>query len=449
MTAADSRFVHFSCPACRKTVRLPAGAAGKRVVCPGCGLHGSVPGRAMTPTPSSARIAGPAVWSPVAPAQPAARTPSSGENVSRRLTPSRPLQQVALAAVLSSVTLVAAMMVVVILAPGNKHNVDRPMPRSADEVSPPPVERGIGPATAVVVAPAPAVPPAVLDIELAGPSAADLNASLRPLIDEITALDGRKDGISERQAAVVRLRMYRRLCRVSDDVTLDDRLDEEALAAADICRRLGTLSHEPSNPGMPAAEFDKALRGARSGNLASGIEDLVRAVDGWIDDSDATNIAALGHRRWCLNPPLRRVGFGRIETWCAMWAHDRSGCVCVGGPAICFPPAGAVPIDMFRPHYAWSVTLDPNTFRKPRPDKVTVTVRDERAEAGSRPRLELDPLVIETHGYGIDNCIIFRPRGVSTAVGQRYLVVIEGIQDRTGAPARLRYAVEFVSQLVK
>jgi hypothetical protein len=360
------------------------------------------------------------------------------------------MPQIALAAALGGMTLAAAMTFVAILAPGGQRRLaERPATRSPEAVPTPHAERGAATAAAAVVDSGTAIPPTARNIDLAGPSAAEIGASLRPLIDEIAALDDRKHGATERQAAAVRLRMYRRLCGLFDDVTLDERLDEEALAAADICRRLGTLTHEPLNPGMPTAEFDKALRGARSGNLASGIDDLVRAVDGWIDDSDAANIAALGHRRWCLNPPLRRVGFGRVDNWCGMWAHDCSGCPCIDGPAVCFPPAGAVPIDMFRPHYAWSVTLDPNTFRKPRPNEVKVTVQDERAEGGSGPLLELDPLVVETHGYGIDNCIIFRPRGVSTAVGQRYRVVIEGIQDRTGAPVRLRYAIEFVSPVAR
>lgn len=37
---------------------------------------------------------------------------------------------------------------------------------------------------------------------------------------------------------------------------------------------------------------------------------MTGAVDGFMEDSDAGNIAMVGHRRWQLNPKMGKVGFG-------------------------------------------------------------------------------------------------------------------------------------------
>lgn len=111
---------------------------------------------------------------------------------------------------------------------------------------------------------------------------------------------------------------------------------------------------------------------------------------------------------------------------------------------MCYPPPGAVPIDLFRPHYAWSVSLDPRRFVKPRVETIRVAVRSRAGAAEAGEPLRLDPLVVETSGFGIDNCIIFKPVGLSTAVGTSYVVLIEGLEDHDGHAVTLRYVTDFV-----
>src|SRR5262249_19556527 len=108
---------------------------------------------------------------------------------------------------------------------------------------------------------------------------------------------------AEREQALRRLRAYRYLAGVRyDNVVLDDNLTAYAVAAARLCAKIGRLDHMPKTPGMPEAEFKFALKGTLSCNLAAGPPTLVHTVDMLMDDSDAGNIARLGHRRWCLNP---------------------------------------------------------------------------------------------------------------------------------------------------
>ena len=64
--------------------------------------------------------------------------------------------------------------------------------------------------------------------------------------------------------------------------------------------------------------------GTSRGNLYMGSEDIVAQVRAYMDDSDASNIDAVGHRRWCLNPRMVKTGFGQTGKFGAMYAHDNS-----------------------------------------------------------------------------------------------------------------------------
>jgi len=274
----------------------------------------------------------------------------------------------------------------------------------------------------------------------------ELRIGLHLFARELAAIPA-DSAASENMSAMLRLREYRFLCGVPEsDIVLDDGFNADADAAAEACRRLGKLTHEPENPGMPANEYARARRGAGAGNLAFGMNNLSKAVDCWMDDSDSPNIAVLGHRRWCLNPPLRRVGFGRTDRWCAMWAHDNSGTAEWRRRAICFPPPGYVPIDLFRPHYAWSVTLNPRFFQKPKPGDISVNIHPRQADHGIGEPLPLEYCNVDTKGAGIDNCIIFRPRELSTAVGNQYLVTIANAATHDNEPRSIRFVVEFVDR---
>ena len=430
----------FSCAGCGQKAGLPGRAAGKLIVCPGCGLRFRVPEstRVTRASPTKRFVAG-------IRGSPSTRVSASSSSLSlTRQDRHAPFPVLVVAVAGGALLTITAIGSAVILrqsqvSPAPVPSTARPHDSGVDTV---PI-----PTSSPRSSPPAAAGRSVRVVELEGRPEAELREVLRPLASELPAMNAAAadDHTAERRAALVRLRMYRLLCGLAeDDLVVDDRMNEEAGAAAKVCHRLGYLSHEPPNPGLPNAEFEQARRGAGSGNLAFGMRDLVAAVDGWMDDSDPDNVAALGHRRWCLNPPLRRVGFGRSDRYFAMWAHDSSGSGQLRQPAICFPPPGCVPIDMFRPHYAWSVTLDPRHFKKPRPEEVTVVVHKLQKEVVLEPPLNLELMVVETGGYGIDNCIIFRPEGVSIAVGGRYRTEIAGLTDHDGKEVIVVYETSFV-----
>jgi len=241
----------------------------------------------------------------------------------------------------------------------------------------------------------------------------------------------------ERDAALARLQQYRFLCRVPwEELARDELMDAHAQAGAELCERIGRLEHTPENPGMDEDDYRFAYKGTSSSNLSMG-PPIPGSIDDYMDDSSPRNIGRVGHRRWCLNPPMRRTGFGKAGRFSAMWSFDRSG----GGThrePILYPPAGYVPNDMFGPRHAWSVMLPGGAGRRASMAQLSITITelDERYLPVGEA-LELD------HENNSNGLLIFRPTGLSTEPGTRYLARLDGLPGK-GEEAQLVWLVEFV-----
>ena len=94
------------------------------------------------------------------------------------------------------------------------------------------------------------------------------------------------------QAAADRLNALRRIAGLPA-VTLDLSLCEDAQYGAVIQAANGSLDHYPDRPaGMGDSFYQQAKSASASSNLAAG-HTLTGAVDAFMDDSDASNIATL------------------------------------------------------------------------------------------------------------------------------------------------------------
>jgi uncharacterized protein YkwD len=279
------------------------------------------------------------------------------------------------------------------------------------------------------------------------PAFARTKEQIKKKLQEIsTALSAKVDrAAAEREAALRRLKAYRYLCEVPyANLALDDKMNKGAAAASRICAKLGRLDHQPSNPGLPKAEYKLAYQGATRSNLGAGYPTLKAAVDGWVDDSDPGNINRLGHRRWCLNPLMGKVGFGRTGKFTAMWAHDFSQKRVPDFAFISYPARGLMPVEFFRRTAAWSVVLHPRKYRRPDKSVKPNIYRVDRLLKKVGEPLALNHVSVDTIPFAIPNCIIFRPGKEAVAPGKRYLVEIEGLKRANGRPATLRYLVEFI-----
>ena len=240
------------------------------------------------------------------------------------------------------------------------------------------------------------------------------------------------------------LKIYRYLCDLPyEDLVLDQGLNDYADAGAALCERIGRLDHTPANPGMPEDEYKFGYHGTSSSNLYMGQEDIVPQVRGYMDDSDASNIDAVGHRRWCLNPPMLKTGFGRSGRFSAMMAHDHSRNGKSDISLVAFPPQGWMPAYWFGSHFAWSVSLNRQEVDEPDSRKVKVTVTPIGADHVRRAQpLKLNHLKVNTSGAGLPYCIIFRPEGIETEPGNHFWVEISGLEKR-GKPVTIKYVTGF------
>lgn len=242
----------------------------------------------------------------------------------------------------------------------------------------------------------------------------------------------------DRQAALKRLQAYRYLCELPyEDMALDPAMNEATEAAARLLEVIGHLDHTPPNPGIPEEEYRLGYRGTSHSNLA--ITSSMRAsVDSYMDDSDPSNIDGLGHRRWCLNPPMKKTGFGLKGRFSAMWSFDSSRARLPTWEAVHYPPRGYVPCDYFGERHAWSVRLNLNRWARLKPDEVEVELwwlDEEYVKVGEA--LEFDHLRVTA------DTVAFRPADLQLMEGNRYRVEIRGLNGPQRRD-RIDYVVEFL-----
>jgi hypothetical protein len=274
-----------------------------------------------------------------------------------------------------------------------------------------------------------------------------LAADLRTKMERILALPAPAEASdpksSERWAALRRLQAYRHLCGLSwEEMALDPVWNDLCDAASEVCEKLGYLSHTPPDPGgLPEGRYAKGRQGAGHSNLSMGT-DMPRSVDGYMDDSDPSNIARLGHRRACLSPEMRRTGFGSSGRWSAMWTGDRGAPAPKGLKTVKYPPAGYVPSDFFGSRHAWSIAFLTGPWSAQIKAKATVEELDDRYLPAPKP-LECKTWIVES-AWGGSRTVAFAPAGVSALPGFRYLVTLslDG-----GATKALQYVVELIEPI--
>jgi hypothetical protein len=244
----------------------------------------------------------------------------------------------------------------------------------------------------------------------------------------------------QQDASLRRLQAYRALCGLDyAEMTLVPEWNVMCDAAAEICRRNGGLDHTPPQPkDMPQDRYQLGYQGASHSNLHAG-GGMLHSVDGFMDDSDPSNIDRLGHRRWCLNPTMKKTAFGEDEGYSAMWSFDQSGQVPKGLRAVLYPPRGWCPVEMFSARHAWSIQL----VRGSAPPAERLQVRIRALDADWLPAgepLPLDYCSVAPANFGGYPCLIFRPVGLEVAPGRAFLAEVS---TDSGKTFEFRYVVAF------
>ncbi|MEO6709656.1 MAG: hypothetical protein ABI054_11185 [Planctomycetota bacterium] len=271
-------------------------------------------------------------------------------------------------------------------------------------------------------------------------------AALREKLSSILAAptenpSSAKDAVeAERAAALRRLQAYRALCSLPwEGMSLVPEWNLRCEAGAEICAANGEINHTPPKPaGFDEARYRLGYEGTSHSNLAFG-SDMPGSVDFYMDDSDSTNIDRVGHRRWCLNPAMKRTGFGASGTYSAMWSMDTSGKSVRGLDAVIYPPPGWCPTNMLAERAAFSISR--LTGGEPKLEDLRIHVRALDSDWVPTKELKLDYLGVSAGGgIGSGSCIIFRPELVKVDLESRYLVEVS---TDAGKSLAFRYVVAF------
>lgn len=233
------------------------------------------------------------------------------------------------------------------------------------------------------------------------------------------------------------LNQVRYIAGLDAHVTLDTDYGRLAQAAALVNAANPRLSHYPDRPsGMKNALYRLGSDGSSRSNLAKTYRTLGSAiVNGWMYDGDSANIDRLGHRRWILNPPLKKTGFGYAGNCSALYALDRSGNSTYTNVAW---PARNMPLEYFGGNYPWSLSTD--AVENIKSVKVTMIRRSDRKKWVFSKKKSNGYFNVDNGQYGQTGCIIFRPDSIRYQSGDRFDITITGTKAGT-----ISYTVNFFS----
>lgn len=257
------------------------------------------------------------------------------------------------------------------------------------------------------------------------------------------------------QDAANMMNFMRCLAGLPDDVELDDTLCSQAQHGAVLLAATNKMSHTPSRPADMDEEFYKlGYKSTTSSNIfwASGYQIntlLNRSITSYMSDSDASNIDRVGHRRWILNPQMKKTGFGLANGFSTMQAFDRSRTEKVNYDYVAWPGIESFPKDFFSSKDAWSISLNPEKYDNKKISNIKVSLtRKSDNKIWDFDNKNTDKngkfFNVETSGYGIPFCVIFRPEGIERYNdGDGFSVKVTGLYDKTGAQKEIEYSVEF------
>lgn len=252
------------------------------------------------------------------------------------------------------------------------------------------------------------------------------------------------------------------------NVTFKDEYNTFAQYGAVLLAASGQFSQTPSCPsGMDSEFYLKGVTGTSRGNIGTGAYPsytMPRFTTGYMQDNSGGNVATVVHRRWILNPAMGQTGFGYAHSksnraYSVMYAYDNSK-TGVDYDFIAWPSSGNFPNTIMSAKEPWSVTINPAKFKTDSanlntskisvtitaPNGVTKTFTNADHNGNNMNDTRKSYYNIDTAGYGVSNCIIFRPGTDmfgSNALSGVYTIVVSGLKEKMGTPATLCYTIDF------
>ncbi|MDO4633080.1 MAG: CAP domain-containing protein [Eubacteriales bacterium] len=110
-------------------------------------------------------------------------------------------------------------------------------------------------------------------------------------------------------SAVSMLNQVRYIAGLPSNIVVYDEYSRKCQAGSLVNAVNKDLSHTPTKPeDMDNELYQLGYKGAGSSNIGAGYWNLNQdIVHGWMADKGAYNLNTLGHRRWILNPEMKRA----------------------------------------------------------------------------------------------------------------------------------------------
>ena len=208
-----------------------------------------------------------------------------------------------------------------------------------------------------------------------------------------------------KENALKLLNSIRHTAGLSHNVGMTEEYNKVAQNACLLMKLNNLMAHvgQPKPNGLDKKIYDSGAKGCAESNLGSGYSNITKSVLGWASDEDKYNFPRVGHRRWVLNPVMKNTGFGYIDKFTAMYAHDSfEEETDVKNVAW---PCQNMPIEFFGDNYPWSLSTDQELEKKV---KVTITNKKTN-KVTTFDRITPDKFSVDNEGFGQIGCVIFRP----------------------------------------
>ncbi|MFM9874673.1 MAG: hypothetical protein ACKVQS_14550 [Fimbriimonadaceae bacterium] len=254
------------------------------------------------------------------------------------------------------------------------------------------------------------------------------------------------------------LKFVRLTAGLNANIVVESDLSNKAQWGANLLRLNGTLDHRVPKPdALTMDQYAIASQGTVQSNSSKFYgrrTDLVEMIFLQVLD-DRSNVWNVGHRRWFLNPYLKKIGLGFVQSgqiptsYGTIFATDQSGDRDNPPPFVAWPSPNAFPLQFCTPTMPWSVTLNPNQYQKPIPSEISITLHNTSINTSwqfkpndNNSRRTDSEFTANFCGkrYGFGPSLIFRPDKTNLYIENgEYEVTITGLKTTSGEPTQINY----------
>ncbi|MFK7808949.1 MAG: hypothetical protein AB8F74_14185, partial [Saprospiraceae bacterium] len=155
-----------------------------------------------------------------------------------------------------------------------------------------------------------------------------------------------------------RINYFRRLAKVSDDVTFDPVKDGKCLEAALMQKANGGLDHCTGPNNAPCNTWNcntaDAIQASQKSNLANNSWGFANPIDMYMEDFGSSNID-VGHRRWILFSRGNEMGNGMTNNTHALWVIGDFAATPTYDNFIAYPASGFFPRSLIYNRWSFGI----------------------------------------------------------------------------------------------